>query len=207
MDAATPLWVTLLVAAAGVAATLLAALTSSALTARREAGRAREEVEREQARAREAVAAEAGRSRDAIAREVERARESSGRDAALRALEERRAAYASFLTTASRWQRYAEQKRDQRAARSGGVVPLDATGLEDEVDRALAAVQLSGAPATQDPARAAYDALVVTMMNLEASHFSINRVDEGCEQIARAIGDYLAAVRADLGVDPPPPAT
>ncbi|RJK95429.1 hypothetical protein [Vallicoccus soli] len=204
MDVETPLWVTLLVAAVGVVATLLAALLSSALTARREAARAREEVAREQARARELAESATATSREVLEREDARRREADRAAAAARAADERRAAYAAFLTAASRWARYGEQKRDQRAARSGGVVPVDATGLEDEVGAALAAVQVLGAPEVQAPARTAYDALVVLLMNLEASHFSVNRVDEGIEQAVAALDAYLAAVRRDLGVDARP---
>jgi hypothetical protein len=201
MDVETPLWVTLLVAAVGVAATLLAALLSSALTARREAARAREELAREQARSRELAEAAAAASRQALDREDARRREQERAGAARLAAHERRAAYAAFLTAASRWLRYAELKRDQRAARSGGVVPVDAAGLQDEVGAALSAVRLLGAPAVQDPARDAFDALVVTMMDLEASHFSVNRVDDGNARAAGALEAYLAAVRTDLDAE------
>lgn len=207
MDSATPLWVTLLVAALGIAGTLLAALLASAATARREAQRTEAEVTREVDRARQDLDRETARAREDVERETQRWQRQVDRDDAARWTAEKRTAYSEFLITASRWERYIEQKRDHRLARNGGAVPIEAQHLADAVDRAYATVQILGDPSTLEAANGAYHNLVITMVHLEATHFSVNRVDEGCQLVAQQLAEFLAAVRLDLDIDAATPLT
>lgn len=185
MDLQTPVWVTLLVAALGVLGTLAAGLLAQSRTAAREQERARQEVEREAARW----------------------SEQATRDEARRWLAERRAVYASFLVAVSRWERYIAAKRDQRVDRNGGVVPIDAGVHEDAVDHAYATVQVVGAAAPVVAAHAAYEALVLAMVHLEATHFSATRLEETLAQAREGIGAFISAVRRDLELDESTPLT
>jgi hypothetical protein len=207
MDSSTPLWVPLLIAAVGVAGTLLAALLTQAVTTRREAARAQAEVSRESDRAREEVQREIERAREDVSRETQRWQRQVEREDLARWKQEKRAAYSEFLITASRWERYIEQKRDHRLARNGGAVPIEAEQLSDAVDRAYATVQILGDPSTLDAANAAYHNLVIAMVHLEATHFSVNRVDEGAQLVTQNLADFLAAVRLDLDIDAATPLT
>lgn len=207
MDAATPLWVVVLVAAIGVLGTLLAALIAQAVTSRREAGRAREQVDREVGQARDEVARVVEQAREDMARQEERSRRQAADTEQSRLLAEKRAAYVELLVSASRWERYIAHKRDQREARNGMAVPIDAGPFADAVDRAYAAVQILGDPSVLEPAGKAYHNLLITVVHLEASHFSVQRVDEGLDLASQHLQAFLGAVRQELDIDPETPLT
>lgn len=200
MNVATPLWVVVLVGAIGVAGTLLAALLAASTTTRREAARAREQVDREYDRARE----DTERMEERLA---EREQRDAARAEADRRTAARQNAYTEFLLLASRWERYISDKRDHRLARNGAAVPIDTASFADPVDRAFATVQILGRPEVLDSATKAYHNLVVTAVHLEASHFSVGRVDEGRELVREHLAQFLAAVRDDLDIDPATPLT
>ncbi len=190
MDSATPLWVVILVAAIGIVGTLAAALISSAVTTRREAKRARELLDREAARSRD----QAG---DVLAQqraEAERA-EQARRQA------QKQAAYSDLLLTVSRWERYIGHKRDQRVARNGAAVPMENEGFAEAVERAFASVQILGDSAVLEPASRAYHNLMLTVVHLEATHFSVARIDEGRELVKQDLAQFLTAVRRELGIE------
>ncbi|MDP9417808.1 MAG: hypothetical protein M3P48_08265 [Actinomycetota bacterium] len=190
MDSATPVWVVVLVAAIGIVGTLLAALITQTLTTRREAKQAREQVDREIGRARQQVT-DAAEHQRAEAERAERAQLAT----------QKRGAYTELLVTASRWERYIGHKRDQRVARNGAAVPLEMETFADDVDRAYATVQILGEPHTLEPATRAYHNLLLTVVHLEASHFSVARVDEGRELVKSDLAAFLAAVRREFAID------
>lgn len=207
MDTATPLWVTLLVAALGIAGTLLAALVTQSVTTRRENARADALLEQERERAREELDRAAARATSEAERQDVRARLAAERAEAEASVARRREAYTELLVAAGRWDRYISQKRDHRLARNGGAVPIEAGPFEDAVDRAYAAVQILGDAALQQAAHAVYHNLIITMVHLEASHFSVNRVDESSAAVAQSLAELLTAVRKELGVDEDTPRT
>ncbi len=190
MDSAIPLWVVVLVAAIGVVGTLLAALVTQTVTTRREVKRAREQLDREAARSRE-QAQEAVEHQRAEAARAERSRQ----------VAQKQAAYTELLVTASRWERYIGHKRDQRLARNGAAVPMEMETFADAVDRAYATVHILGDPETVEPATRAYHNLLLTVVHLEATHFSVTRVDEGRELVKQDLAQFLTAVRRELGID------
>ncbi len=189
MDSAIPLWVAILIAAIGVVGTLLAALITQTVTTRREAKRAREQLDRELERSREHAENVLEQQRE----EVERAERTQF-------LAQKQAAYTELLVTASRWERYIGHKRDQRHARNGAAVPMETGPFADAVDRAYATVQILGDAETIEPATRAYHNLLLTVVHLEATHFSIARVDEGRDLVKRDLAQFLGAVRRELGI-------